>query len=161
MKKFIFLLLSIPCALTATYAQATLTDDDKAAILAVIEQDTRCYYSNDYDCWLECWSQHPQTSAIVTHAGVVYERVSWQVWSEGVQGDMRNRTAPDLLTTRRENFIFIPLGDQTVVCHFDAYSIREKACSYSKEIRVMQKEASRWKITFMSALTDDSRKCAE
>lgn len=159
MKKFIFLLLPLSCALTPNFAQATLTDEDKAAILAVIEQETRCYYNNDYDCWLECWSQDPQTSAFVATGGAVYERVSWQVWSEGVKEDMRNRSAPDPVITRRENFDFILLGDEEVICHFDAYSIREKECGYSKEIRALRKEAGRWKITLMTAMFDNTRKC--
>lgn len=161
MKNFTFLLLVIQCVFTAAFGQSALKEKDKEAILAVIEQDTRCYYNNDYECWLECWSSNPQTSAFVATGGAVYERVSWQVWSEGVKSDMQNRAAPELLTTRRENFGFIILGDKEVLCHFDAYSIREKECTYTKEIRALRKESGRWKLTLMTAMFDQTRKCPE
>lgn len=161
MKNFIFMVVAVQFALTTVYGQATLSDDDKAAILSVIEQETRCYYNNDYDCWLECWSQDPQTSGFVATGGAVYERVSWQVMSEGAQGDIRNRKAPDPVITRRENHGFIVLGAEEVICHFDAYNIREKECSFSKELRAMRKEGGRWKITLMTAMFDTTRKCGK
>ena len=161
MSKFIILLLVIYGAISPAYAQATLSEADKAAIVAVIEQETRCYSNNDYDGWLTCWSQHPESSAFVATGGAVYERVSWKVWSDGVMGDMRNRTGPDPVTTRRENIGFIVLGTEEVMCHFDAYSIRGQECSYTKEIRALRKEAGRWKLCFMTAMADSNRKCGE
>jgi hypothetical protein len=161
MKILTLLLLATQFVFASANGQSELTEADKAAILAVIDQDTRCYYNNDYDCWLECWSQHPQTSAFVASSGSVFERVSWKAWSEGVQGDMRDRKAPESISTRRENIGFIILGDQEVLCHFDAYSIKEKECTYSKEIRALRKESGRWKLTLMTCMFDNARKCED
>lgn len=51
MSKFIILLLVIYSAISPAYAQATHSEADKAAIVAVIEQETRCYSNNYYDGW--------------------------------------------------------------------------------------------------------------
>ncbi|MFN9113818.1 MAG: hypothetical protein ACK5XN_27440 [Bacteroidota bacterium] len=161
MKNFILLVLAAQWAFTSVYGQATLTDNDKAEILTVIEQETRCYFSNNYDCWQECWSQNPQSSGFVAAGGAVYERSSWPVMSKEYQNDMRNRIAPDPSSVRRENPSFIVLGEGAVICHFDAYNIKEKECTYSKEIRAMQKVAGRWRISLMTALFDATKKCGE
>jgi hypothetical protein len=51
MSKLIILLLVIHGAICPAFAQATLSDADKAAIVAIIEQETRCYSNNDYEGW--------------------------------------------------------------------------------------------------------------
>ena len=158
MRMLILLLLAVQSAYL--FAQpATLAESDKAAIKATLERETSCYYTGDYDCWLSCWSRDADIAAFVAKDGHVYERISWKTWSEGVQSDLRGRTAPDPTITRRDNFNFLALGDAEVACYFDAYNTLEDKCTYSREIRILRKENGQWKLVFMSALFDSHRGC--
>ncbi|WP_171210087.1 MULTISPECIES: LuxR C-terminal-related transcriptional regulator [unclassified Ruegeria] len=43
------------------------TNEDRDAVLAVIEAETEAYLQRDYDAWQSCWLDGPQTRRVQTH----------------------------------------------------------------------------------------------
>ncbi|MEP5154042.1 DUF4440 domain-containing protein [Planktotalea sp.] len=44
-------------------------DDDRAAVLAVIEAETQAYLNRDFDAWRACWHDGPETRRVCSHVG--------------------------------------------------------------------------------------------
>ena len=55
------------------------TDDDRQAILRLIEDESAAYWNRDYDAWALCWVQAPyiRKSGWWTQGGITH-REGWQ-----------------------------------------------------------------------------------
>jgi DNA-binding CsgD family transcriptional regulator len=130
-------------------------EDDREAILRVLEAETVAFWNKNYDAWAQCWVQAPYIRRIGwwSLGGVTY-RAGW----DKIGGRMRelmeenplpNSSAADV---RREN-INMRIGSDIAWVTFDQYAplTGERGMDMpglSRESRVLEKHDGKWRIAY-------------
>jgi hypothetical protein len=136
------------------------TQQEQAEIIRTLEGESACYYAGDYDCWQSYWVQDSTTASFVAGEGLVYGRVSWDAHSEGAKNDIKNREGFYASKVRQENYRFVFMAPTAAAVYFDGYHYGEKdSCTYSREIRILEKRNGQWKLVLMTTLYDAKRGC--
>jgi DNA-binding CsgD family transcriptional regulator len=126
-------------------------DDDKAAVLAVLEADTAAYLRRDPDAIAELWVHSPQARRMFSyaHLGVkVYE--GW----DAIDAHHRSviRQLPESYTetrVRRERMNVVVNGDTAWVTHDQIGDKTGDSCELAgtqHELKIFQRMEGQWKI---------------
>jgi len=125
-------------------------DDDKAAILAVIEAETNAYLRRDYDTWKRCWHDGPEIRRIHSHAGTGVTLVA----GDEIRAQMRRILSnhSDWIPSeaiRRENINIVVSSEMAWVTYDQvgdmSGELGEMAGHYH-ELKILHKVAGAWKI---------------
>ena len=126
------------------------TDDDRAAILAVIDAETNAYIARDFDAWDRCWHDGPEIRRIQTHVGTGVTIVE----GPDVRAQMRriltgNIDWQPVETFRRENINLVVTAEMAWVSYDqigDMSSIPKEMAGRYHELKILQKFDGIWKI---------------
>lgn len=133
-------------------------EDDRTAIVKLLEAETAAFLRKDYDAWAACWLQSP--SARMFQASVadgMRVQEGWAQYDTAMRGRFQRHPEPNTSDNaiRREN-MNVTVGrdmawasfDQIGVDNGDAFDL----AGIQHEIRVLQKVGGRWKIACMTVM---------
>ena len=138
---------------------------ETAAILAVIQQETDCFFNGNYQCWSKTWSHQPycmqawNNSDGTSDAAQGWEKINAQAkhWIETYYKNGDNIIHPDVkkLTPLVKFF-----NDNLAYLIWKQYNADQEKKYYriSSETRIMEKDHDGWKIVNVSAFWDSEKK---
>lgn len=142
-------------------------DEDKetAAILAVIQQETDCFFNGDYDCWNRTWSHEPYSlqawnnSDGTSDAAQGWDQINSQgkYWIETYYKNGKSIIHPDVKKSKPMVKLF---NDHLAFLIWKQYNADQDKKYYrvSTETRIMEKDAEGWKIVNVSAFWNSESK---
>lgn len=174
-KRMYFLLLGVasifacqPSTGEQLSADATVPFDEAAeieAIMKVIDNETKCFFDGDYECWAKNWSHHDyamqawNNSDGSADAAIGWEKINAQGknWIETYYKNGENVIHPDY---KRKKPVVKFFNEKTAYLNWEQYNADANKEYYriSSEIRIMEKEQDGWKIVNVSAFWDSKSK---
>lgn len=155
------MVLAMPCLLLAQQDQPLNKKEEQAAIMAVIENETNCFYERDYECWKEQWSnQDAATHAWNNKDGTYYSKISWKAIDQQAQAFIKNapprKDKSSRRIVKREDMVVHFLGDTGAYLTWKQYNSNREKTKYtiSQDFRVMEKVDGHWKIVSVSSFWD-------
>ena len=130
-------------------------DEDREAILKVVEDETTAFWRKDFEAWARCWVQAPcirrfgwWTLGGITHREG-WDRIGGRMRELMDQHPEPNRSAAEV---RREN-INIRVGHDMAWMTFDQYAPATGEPGMDmpglcREARVLEKHGGQWKIAY-------------
>lgn len=142
-------------------------DLELAAIMKVIENETKCFFEGNYECWASNWShaeyamQAWNNSDGTSDAAVSWEAINKQgkSWIETYYENGKNVIHPDFIATKPTVKFFGTNAAYLIWRQYNADS-EKKYYRVSQETRLMEKESDGWKIVNVSAFWDVAPKVA-
>lgn len=133
------------------------SDEDRDAVLRVIEAESAAYLEKDYDAWAACWAHAPYVRRWVstTRRGVD----TWDGWER--QGRPMKRFMaehPDPSTARyRRESVNIRVANDMAWATFDQHSSggsgpEADLPELNNELRILERHADGWKIVCICSL---------
>ncbi len=131
-------------------------DEDKEAILELIERETTAFLCRDFDAWAECWVHHEAVRRLAALTGGVADyQEGWATGSDAIRNIFAKFPMPNpdaARTIRRSNFSIRIAGDMAWAS-FDQYGDMHEdplvTAGLSHEVRIFEKQATRWKIAMV------------
>ena len=128
-------------------------DEDRQAILRVVDEETAAYFDKDYERWARCWVQAPYGRRWMwLERGGITVREGWDDHGPRMKRGMERYPAPNASTReiRRVNINLRAARDMAWVT-FDQHSSRTgdvvfDVSGLQKEMRILEKHNSEWKI---------------
>lgn len=134
---------------------------EKEAILSVIEEETKCFFERNYECWKENWIQEDYAFQAWNNAdGTFAAAIGWGNIDNQAKGYIENipegQTATSHPIVKRENMQFKFYNDNLAYLIWKQYNSDRKNEFYSvsQEIRLMEKKDGAWKIVNVSSFWD-------
>ena len=155
MKRLLVLamLAAVHVAVSAPLALAQ-SQADEDAIRKVLLAETDRFFARDYDGWASTFVQVPAAVQAWNNADGTYtHRLGWDTISARIREFMKANPKPDTTPMWRENFVFRHYGNAAFVT-FDKYMGDRKTAKPIREIRVVERQGSEWKIVCVVALMD-------
>ena len=125
-------------------------DDDRQAIMQLIEDESATYWNRDHDAWAKCWVRAPyiRKSGWWTQGGITY-REGWEQISGRMRGLIGQPAPGRPAGIRREN-VNLRIGPDMAWLTYDEYwpQTGTDLPGLSRETRVLEKHAGQWKIAF-------------
>ncbi len=131
-------------------------DEERDAILSVIQKECLAFFSRDFQGWSKTWMQSDASRRLGTAAGgqLVYHD-SWSATASKVAGFMEQFPEPNpqgALSLRKDNFSFRITKEMAWVS-FDQYGQDTgdpfDSIGLSHQIRILEKHDGEWKIAFI------------
>ena len=162
---FLTLLLTAPMPIARAQAPATSVSDEaplereKAAILAVIEEQAAAFWAKDFERWAETWVHAPYVRRVGwSAAGGVANVEGWEAIGARVKKNMTddpkpNPTPAKLVRENRNLRIYCDVAwvtfDQRGVATGEA---RFDMPGLSHETRIFERRDGKWKVAYLSYL---------
>jgi hypothetical protein len=134
---------------------------ETAAIMKVIENETKCFFDGNYECWAANWSHEPYAMQAWNNSdGTADAAVSWDKinaqgkgWIEEIYKSGKNVIHPVVKRDKPQVKFF---NETTAYLLWKQYNANKEATRYrvSQETRLMEKQADGWKIVNVSAFWD-------
>ena len=159
-----FLLLS--CNQKEKNSEVVIKFDEASAkqeIMTSIEQETKCFFERDYDCWTEHWSHKEYAYQAWNNSdGSVGVAAGWPA-IDVQSGDYIKKYKKDGTShpiVKRENITWKFYNDSLAYMIWKQYNADQdtKAYQASYETRLMEKSDGKWRILNMSAFWDSKNK---
>jgi len=141
----------------ATFDEAAETK----AIMQVIENETKCFFDGNYECWSKNWSHQSyamqawNNSDGSADAAVGWEKINTQGknWIEEYYKNGKNVIHPDVKKEKPQVKFF---NENLAYLIWKQYNADKDKKFYriSQETRIMEKEHDGWKIVNVSAFWD-------
>ncbi len=138
---------------------------ETAAIMNVIEGETKCFFDGNYECWAKYWShqnyamQAWNNSDGSADAAVGWEKINSQGknWIETYYKNGKNIIHP---VVKREKPLVKFFNEKTAYLIWKQYNADAEKTTFrtSQETRIMEKEEDGWKIVNVSAFWDTETK---
>jgi DNA-binding CsgD family transcriptional regulator len=125
-------------------------EDARAAIIAVIEEETNAYLRRDYDAWEACWHDGPEIRRIHSHAGTGVTLVEGSEVREQMRRVLTNHTewiASEAI--QRENLNVVISAEMAWVTYDqigDMSGTLGEMAGHYHELKILHKVAGFWKI---------------
>jgi len=140
-------------------------DESKAKqeILATIEQETKCFFERNYDCWAEHWSHKDYAYQAWNNSdGSVGVAAGWSA-IDTQSGDYIKKYKQDGTShpiVKRDSIKWTFFSDSLAYMIWKQYNSDQDAKAYqaSYETRIMEKSNGKWRILNMSAFWDSKNK---
>lgn len=176
MKKQIFLLVAssilvFSCKQSSdemTTAAPTEKLDEKAeleAIWAVIDNETKCFFAGDYECWASNWSHESYAlQAWNNDDGTADAAEGWETINEQGKGWIEKYYKNGEIVIHPDFKRATPtvkfFNNNVAYLNWNQYNADSEKKYYriSNESRIMEKEESGWKIVNVSAFWDTGAK---
>jgi hypothetical protein len=155
MKRLLVLacLVGAHIALFAPAARAQSRADEDA-IRQVLLAETDRFFARDFAGWAATFAHVPEAVQAWNNAdGSSTYRLGWETISARIQEFMKNNPSPDRTPMWRENFVFRHYGNAALVT-FDKWLGDRKTAKPIREIRVVERQGSEWKIVCVVAMMD-------
>ena len=131
-------------------------NEDKQAILYLIEQETTAFLSRDFDAWAECWVQDEGVRRLAALTGGVMDyQEGWTSGSDAIRNIFKEFPTPNAdaaRSIRRSNYS-LRVANEMAWASFDQYcEVSEDplvTAGLSHEIRIFEKQDARWKISMV------------
>ncbi len=147
----------------------TILDEatETAAIMQVIDNETKCFFDGNYECWAKNWSHQPyamqawNNSDGTADAAVGWEKINAQGkgWIEDIYKNGEVVIHPVFKRDKPQVKFF---GKNMAYLIWTQYNADKDKTIYraSRETRIMEKEADGWKIVNVSAFWDVDKRIA-
>ena len=155
MKRLLVLALLVGIQV-AIFAPAALAQNqaDEEAIKRVLLAETDRFFARDFEGWASTFVQVPAAVQAWNNADGSYtHRLGWATISERIREFMKNNPKPDTTPMARENFVIRHYGNAAFVT-FDKWLGDRKTAKTIREVRVVERQGSEWKIVCVVALMD-------
>lgn len=163
-KAFVLILLTAVQAARGQGANEKSTINEAAeteAIMKVIDNETKCFFDGDYECWASNWSHEDyavqawNNSDGTADAAVGWNKIDVQGknWIETYYKNGENIIHPEY---RREKPMVKFFNGNSAYLIWKQYNADNKKTYFrtSQESRLMEKEKDGWKIVNVSAFWD-------
>jgi len=148
--------------------QAEIVFDETAeiaAIMKVIENETKCFFDGNYECWANNWSHEDYTfqgwnnSDGSTDAAIGWEKINKQ-GKEWIEKYYKNGEKVIHPIVKKEKPLVKFFNEQTAYLIWKQYNGDQDKKFYriSQETRLMEKQSDGWKIVNVTALWDTEAK---
>jgi len=138
---------------------------EKDAIMSVIEQETKCMFERNYECWKVCWADEDNAfQAWNGSDGTYYAAVGWDEINKGAKEyiDEIIKNTPDGESVishpivKREQIQFKFYNENLAFLTWKQYNSNRTNEYFmeSRDTRLMQKKDGQWKIVNVSAYWD-------
>ncbi len=131
------------------------------AIMKVIDNETKCFFDGNYECWASNWSHQDyalqawNNSDGSADAAIGWEKINAQGkdWIEKYYKNGKNVIHPDF---KRKKPVVKFFNEKSAYLNWEQYNADAEKKHYrvSQEMRLMEKEADGWKIVNVSAFWD-------
>lgn len=144
---------------SASAAEATALEAEKAAILEVIERQAATFWAKDFQAWANTWVQAPYTRRLGwSETGGVVSVEGWEAIAARMKQNMAENPMPNLTPAKlaREHLNFQIHGDVAWVT-FEQHGVstgepRFDMPGLSYETRILEKHDGRWKVAYLGYL---------
>ncbi|MCB9051872.1 MAG: DinB family protein [Lewinellaceae bacterium] len=143
-------------------------EKERAAILKVIQAETDCFFSRDYDCWKQHWVQEAHAFQAWNNADGSFDaRTGWAAVDKEIADYIKNNPVGPAKTSHpkviRKNFVVKFYGSEAAYLTWGQYNsdAEGQQFRYSKESRIMEKHEGEWKIAHVSAFWDYKNRFTE
>jgi hypothetical protein len=131
---------------------------ETAAMMKVIENETKCFFDGNYECWATNWSHEPYTMAAwnnsdgTADAAIGWEKINAQCkgWIEDIYKSGKNVVHP---LVKRDKPLVRFFNEKAAYLLWKQYNADKEKKNFiiSQETRLMEKQADGWKIVNVSA----------
>jgi hypothetical protein len=138
---------------------------EEKAIMAVIENETKCFFTGNYECWAKSWSHQPYAMQAWNNdngtfdAAVGWEKINAQGkgWIEKYYKNGKNVVHPKF---KRDSITFKFFNEKTAYLIWKQINADKTGLKglTSQETRIMEKEADGWKIVNVTAIWDSKNR---
>ncbi len=133
--------------------------DDKAAIMATIQNETDCFYARNYACWKDNYVHGNHVfQGWSNDNGTFDTKVGWEKVNAKIEKYIKENKAPVAANRKveRRNMQYTFYGDMACYMTWDQYQEEKTGKKYmhSHEIRLMEKHDGKWKIACVAAFWD-------
>lgn len=152
MKKYVFALLAIVLLAGTSCQEKIDIEKEKAAIIAVIEEETNAYLDRDFDRQNECFIQDETAVGILAGKDGLYD--GWEIISAAYKSIYENSPDPTNLKVKNENYK-IKVYRDCAWAVYDEYTVNENdsISSGPRCIKFLEKVDDEWKIVLMTGLS--------
>lgn len=158
-------LLTVPAAIAiaefsaASPKQEAAFEDEKAAILGVIERQAAAFWAKDFQRWADTWVQAPHIRRLGwSEPGGVSSVEGWETIGARMKKSMADNPTPNLTPARlvRERVNFRIYADVAWVT-FEQHGVstgepRFDMPGLSYETRILEKHNGQWKVAYLGYL---------
>jgi hypothetical protein len=138
---------------------------EKDAIMSVIEQETRCFFERNYECWKGCWIDEDYAFLAWNGSdGTYYAALGWDEINNGgkayIDAAIKNNPEGQSVTShpivKRENIQFKFYNEKLAFLVWKQYNSNRTNDFFqvSQDTRLMEKRDGQWKIVNVSAYWD-------
>ncbi len=157
----LFLFFSLTVITSCTKSNENTFDEIKetAVIMKTIEEETKCFFDGNYDCWNKHWSHEKYAMQAWNNddgtfdAAVGWEKINKQgkEWIEKYYKSGKNIVHP---VVKKEKPIIKFFGENVAYLIWKQYNANKDNTFYiiSEESRIMEKQNGEWKIVNVTAL---------
>lgn len=138
---------------------------ETAAIMQVIENETKCFFDGNYECWASNWSHEPyamqawNNSDGSADAAIGWDKINAQGkgWIEDIYKSGENVIHPQVKREKPQIRFF---NETTAYLLWKQYNANKEKTEFrvSQESRLMEKDSDGWKIVNVSAFWDTEDK---
>jgi hypothetical protein len=139
--------------------------EEKTAIMAVINGETKCFFERDYDCWIQHWIHEDYALQAWNNSDGTFSAADgWaKINSQGknyIDNVPEGKTKTSHPIVKREKIHYKFYGDNGAYLTWKQYNSDRKNEFYSvsHETRVMEKKEGAWRIVNMTAFWDSVNK---
>ncbi len=162
-----FLFFGTLLSCSSTTANDTVFDEEMELneIMQVIDRETHCFFSGDYNCWQSTWAHKDYSMQAWNNNENSYDAVvGWDnidkqghYWIKEYYGDGSNILFPYV---KRDKPIVKFFGDHTAYLVWTQYNADKDRVNFykSQESRLLEKETDGWKIVNVTAFWDRNSK---
>ena len=153
MKKYVLTLFALILLAGTTSCQEKIDiEKEKAAIIAVIEEETNAYLDRDFDRQNECFIQDETAVGILAGKDGLYD--GWEIISAAYKSIYENSPDPTNLKVKNENYK-IKVYRDCAWAVYDEYTVDENdsISNGPRCIRFLEKVDDKWKIVLLTGLS--------
>ncbi|MEZ4687794.1 MAG: hypothetical protein R3B47_17535 [Bacteroidia bacterium] len=137
---------------------------EQAAIMAVIESETKCFFERDYDCWKQHWIHEDYACQAWNNADGTFDAaVGWEAINQQGKSYIEDvpegeeATSPPVI--KRDGLQCKFYSNSLAYLLWKQYGSTDgKSWTTSQEVRIMEKRDGAWKIVNVSAFWDNVNK---
>ena len=140
----------MPEKINGTKNQLAQFEEEKAAILKVLNDETKAAFNRDYQSWKEKWVHEKYvTKTYINFAdSTMTETLGWNDINEFVKNDIAEHPEPSPLPTLVDK-IDVRLYDNGAWVNYEQ---NDSERGLKRETRLMEKENGQWKIAGMQTV---------
>ena len=152
MKKIIFSILAVSLIAGSVYCQEKIDiEEEKKAIIAVIEEETDAFIDKDFDRFAATYVQDETTIRLYASNHSHLYTVGWEEWSSMIKEWIENYPEPIENTEVKSNFKIKVYKDCAwAVFDIEVYNSEGEFTGKSIGVNFLEKVNGEWKIAYLS-----------
>ena len=157
MKKYVLSLFAMLLLAGAFCQEKIDIEKEKAAIIAVIEEETNAYYDNDFDRLAATWVQDETNIWLNVGKGGYIYGVGWEEIGSGFKEYIENNPEPGKIKEVKTNYK-IKVYQESAWAVFDneTYNSEGELTNKSIHVEFLEKVNGEWKIVYLSIVSTSS-----